>query len=209
MECLFLRSNGDKEFLHLSSNVFEEKYNEALLHQLITCYLSNSHKRIKKQKSRSEVSGGGRKPWKQKGGGKARAGSIRSPLWRGGGKTFAANGCPVLKKKINKKMYNLGMRIILSNLVYKKRITIIDSIKLSEIKTKFFLQKIGYLNLIKFSLLVVDNFDFNIKLSSKNLDNVFVTCYKYLNPVMLLKFKFIFITKIAIRYIEERFNECK
>jgi len=203
MECLVVKKNSEKEILVLSSDIFDVKYNEILLHQLIVSYLGNSHQRTKMQKSRGMVRGGGKKPWKQKGSGRARVGSIRSPLWRGGGKIFAANGLSVLKRKINKKVYRLGMMIIFSELFRSNRINIIEDLVVSDMKTKLFLNEIKYLNVVEPALFVFKTVDLCIHLSTRNLKNIVVISCEKLNPAILLKFKFIFITVSAIKFIEE------
>ncbi len=205
MKCLVIKKNGE-ESLDLSSNVFEVAYNESLVHQLVVFYLSNSHKRIKKHKGRGEVRGGGKKPWNQKGSGRARVGSIRSPLWRGGGKIFAANSCVSVKKKLNKKMYKLGMKVIFSELFRSNRINIIDNIVISGYKTKVFLNEISYLNIVKTALFVINDFNLNIDLSTRNLKYMNVISFKNINPIILLKFKSIYITEDAIKNIEECFK---
>ncbi len=201
MEYSFIKKNGEKHFINLAPSVFGVKYNETLIHQLIVFYLSNSHSRIKEQKSRSQVRGGGKKPWKQKGSGRARAGSIRSPIWRGGGKTFASKNKITFKKKINKKIYRTGMRIIFSELLRSSRLNIIEDIDIKTIKTKNFLTYISYLKIENFALFITNNI--NVLLSAKNLKYFTVISYRNLNPIILLKFKVIFITKSIIRYVEE------
>ena len=206
MECLVVKKNGEKNLLRLSSSIFGIEYNEVLLHQLIVSYIGNSHKQTKMQKSRGLVRGGGKKPWKQKGSGRARVGSIRSPLWRGGGKIFAATGIGRSKRKINKKMYRLGMKIIFSGLFRDNRLKVIDDIVLTDFRTKVFLKEISYLNIVKSSLFIVKNIDFNLSLSTRNLKNISIVALENLNPVILLKFKVVFATVSAIKCIEECFK---
>ena len=202
MECSVIKKNNEKYTINLSSTIFNVEYNESLLHQLIMFYLSNSHKSIKMQKSRGLVRGGGKKPWRQKGSGRARAGSIRSPLWRGGGKIFAAQNIVKPKKKINKKMYKLGMAVIFSELFRSNRLCIIENIMLDNIKTKDFLNDINHLNINNPSLFILNEFDINVFLSTRNLKNICIIFCKNLNPKILMKFKYIFITVSAIKYIE-------
>ena len=128
MEYLVKNKNSNETKILLDKNTFDLNYNEKMIHQIITSYTSNIHIGIKKQKTRSEVSGGGKKPWRQKGTGRARVGSIRSPIWRGGGKTFAARAIKAKEKKINKKTYKIGMKVIISQLIRDKRISIIEEI---------------------------------------------------------------------------------
>jgi len=202
MECSVIKKNNEKYIMNLSPNVFDVKYNEILLHQLIVSYINNSHNAVKMHKSRGLVRGGGKKPWRQKGSGRARVGSIRSPLWRGGGKIFAAQNIPKPRKKINKKVYRLGMSIIFSELYRSNRLNVIENLNLTTIKTKDFLNEINYLNINEPTLFILNKFDINVFLSTRNLKNIFVIFCKNLNPKILIKFKSIFITVSAIKYIE-------
>lgn len=203
MEYLIEKKNGENEKINLNETIFNLNKNETLIHQLVTSYISNSHNGIKKHKSRSEVSGGGKKPWRQKGTGRARAGSIRSPLWKGGGKIFAAKGIPSRIKKINKKIYKKGIKIILSQLINDKRIKIIDDIIIQNKKTKTFLNEVQYLNSIENSLFILNNIDLNIDLATRNLNKINIISHKKINPIVLLKYKQIFITASGIKALEE------
>lgn len=207
MELLVKREDGKEDKIVLSSNVFEVKFNENLVHQVVVSYLSNSHLKTKKHKSRSEVSGGGIKPWKQKGTGRARAGSIRSPLWRKGGKVFASDGASFRYRKINKKMYKLSLKTILSDLVRKNRLFIIDSLSVTEKNSKCFLNKLNVLGVIKNSLIIVDKFDDNLYYSSRNLSKICLMSYMKINPFILIKFKNVYFTKESIFLIEEALGE--
>lgn len=207
MEVFVLRNDGGKSSMLLSSNIFDVKYNGVFLHQFITSYISNYHIGQKSQKSRGEVSGSGKKPWRQKGSGRARVGSIRSPLWRGGGKVFAYNSDINRKKKINKRMFKFGMKMIFSQLFRENRLFVFDNFSLDSINTKLFLAKIEYLNINKNVLFIFNNLDSNIYLSSRNLKDVFVVSYKSVTPVMLMKFSSIFVTVDAVKALEESFNE--
>ena len=207
MEVLVKREDGKEDKIVLSSNVFEVKFNESLVHQVVVSYLSNSHLNTKKQKSRSEVSGGGIKPWKQKGTGRARVGSIRSPLWRKGGKVFASDGLSFRYRKINRKMYRLSLKTILSDLVRKNRLFLIESLIVNEKKTKFFLEKLNNFNISMNSLIVVDNFDDSIYYSSRNVHKVSLISWKKINPSILIKFKKVYFTKESILLIEEALGE--
>jgi len=203
MEYLIKKSDGQTKSIELYSRVFDVKYNESLLHQLVLYCSSKNHLRTKAQKSRADVRGGGIKPWKQKGSGRARVGSIRSPLWRGGGKIFAYQGLVNNNIKINKKMYNLGIRVILSELIRSGRLVIIDNIYLDNIKTKVFLNVINYLNINSMSLFIIDEITNNIDCSTRNLDYINVLCWKKINPLNLMKFKKIYMTESAVNFIQE------
>lgn len=203
MEHLVENKFESLEKTNIEDNLFNLPYNEALIHQVLTSYISNLHTGIKKQKSRSEVSGGGKKPWRQKGTGRARAGSIRSPLWKGGGKVFAAKGIERRKRKINKKMYKNSIKIIISQLMYDKRISIIDEIDIQNNKTKTFLNKVKYLNIKEKSLFILKNINQYVNLATRNLKNISIIQHTKINPLILLKFKKIYITKSGIKEINE------
>lgn len=194
--------------IQVSDEVFFRKYNEALVHQVIVTYVSNSHQGSKAQKSRSEVSGGGIKPWKQKGTGRARAGTIRSPLWRKGGVTFAAKP-KVGTKKINRKMYKLALQVIFSKLLQEERLSVIFDLKVVSRKTKDFILNLRQLDLFIQGklLIIVDVNEFeNLLLASRNIPNVTLVNVNSLNPVLLLSYEKVVVTKLAIKQIEERLS---
>ena len=186
----------------LSEAVFGQDYNEGLVHQLVVTYMANARAGTRAQKTRSEVSGGGIKPWKQKGTGRARAGTIRSPIWRSGGVTFAAKPQDH-SKKLNKKMYAVAMRSILSELVRQERLVIIDDFSLEEPKTKV-LSGILAKNGITSTLIILAADDFNLQLASRNLHKIDVCTAFEMDPVSLLSFEKICVTADAIALIEER-----
>lgn len=187
--------------IDVCSNIFNIEYNDILIHQIIVSYLSCNRSGTKAQKSRSEVSGGGIKPWRQKGTGRARAGTIRSPLWRGGGVTFAAKP-RLYYKKVNRKMYKKAICSILSELIRKDRFIVVDDIMFNTCKTK---NMIDMLNSFQAKnmliLLFCDNNE--LLLSSRNLFNVFLQKIHYINPVNLIKYDKIVITKEALMYLCE------
>ena len=185
-----------------SENVFGQIYNESLVHQLVTSYLAGARSGTKKQKTRSEVSGGGAKPWKQKGGGRARAGSTRSPLWRTGGVTFAATNRDY-KQKLNKKMYRAGMRSILSELLRQDRIVINDDIFPSLPKTKELVSRLENLGKARI-LIVIDAVNNDLFLAARNLENVEVCITNTLSPVALVNSDKVVLTSQAVKLIEER-----
>ena len=186
----------------VSEGVFGQIYNESLVHQLVTSYLAGARSGTKKQKTRSEVSGGGAKPWKQKGGGRARAGSTRSPLWRTGGVTFAATNRDY-KQKLNKKMYRAGMRSILSELLRQDRIVINDDIFPSLPKTKELVSRIENLGKARI-LIVIDAVNNDLFLAARNLENVEVCVSNTLSPVALVNSDKVVLTSQAVKLIEER-----
>lgn len=195
---------GKSEKLELNPIVFGCEFNEPLVHQAITSYLTNVRSGTKAQKTRSEVRGGGIKPWRQKGTGRARAGSIRSPLWRGGGKVFAAK-TREFNQKLNKKMYQGAMRSILSELLRQDRIIVVDKISIAEPKTKLFLQKLQTWvpELTSKVTFLLDSFDENLYLSSRNLPNVRICDFSEVDPVILVASDKIIISPDILKKFEE------
>jgi len=182
--------------------VFGQSYNETLIHQLVTRYLAGARAGTKAQKTRSDVSGGGAKPWKQKGTGRARSGSTRSPIWRTGGKVFAARPRDY-EQKLNKKMFRVGIRSILSELLRQDRLVVNDAIIPSSPKTKEFnvkLKDIGARRL----LIIVDKIESNLALASRNIPNIEVIEAENLSPVLLVAADKIIVTSAAIKRLEER-----
>lgn len=187
--------------VEVSKTTFGRDYNEALVHQVITAYLAGGRAGTKAQLSRSEVRGGGRKPWKQKGTGRARAGTIRSPLWRGGGQTFAASPQDH-SQKVNKKMYRGAMQAILSELVRQQRLIVIEDLNMDRPKTQELIAKLGEYGLTE-ALIISHVWDSNLYLSARNIPKVEVRFAPNVDPVSLVKFNKIVITVGAIRKFEE------
>ena len=196
-----LKLHNSKKKIAVSETVFGSEYKEALVHQLVTAYLAGGRSGTKAQKNRARVSGGGAKPWNQKGSGRARAGTIRSPLWRGGGVTFAARPRNY-SQKLNKKMYRAGIRSIFSELARQERLLIVDDITVDAPKTKQLVAKLKELDVSK-TLIVTETGDEKLYLSARNLHQVEVTDVAGLNPVNLVGFEKVVITVGAIRAIEE------
>lgn len=198
-----LKMIGADQGLEVSENAFGREFNEALVHQVVVSYLASARAGTKAQKTRSEGSGGGKKPWRQKGTGRARAGSSRSPLWRAGGKIFAARPQD-WTQKVNRKMYRAAMRSILSELVRQDRLMVIDNLKLEDHKTKSLVAKLKELDLEKV-LIVTEEFDENLYLASRNLYKVDV-CQPgtaLFNPVNLVGFEKVLMTSGAVKKVEE------
>ncbi len=198
-----LKLFGADKQLEVSENTFGREFNEPLVHQVVVSYLSTARAGTKAQKTRSEVSGGGKKPFRQKGTGRARAGSSRSPLWRAGGTTFAAKPQD-WSQKVNRKMYRVAMRSILSELVRQDRLVIVDEFKLEDHKTKSLVEKLKAMEL-KQVLIVTEAFDENIVLASRNLYKV-ATCQPgtaEFNPVNLIGFDKVLMTAAAVKKVEE------
>lgn len=188
--------------IQVSEQVFGCDFNEALVHQIVTAYLAGGRAGTVAQKTRSEVSGGGKKPWRQKGTGRARAGTIRSPLWRSGGVTFAAKPQDY-SQKVNKKMYKGGIRSILSELIRTERLLVTDTFTVEEPKAKVFIAKLKPFN-VDDVLIITDEVDENLYLASRNLPKVEVVDIAGINPVILIKFKNVIITEAALKMLEER-----
>lgn len=188
--------------VNVSDRAFGCEYNEALVHQLIVAYMAGGRQGTKAQKTRSAVNGGGRKPWRQKGTGNARAGTIRSPLWRGGGVTFAAKPRDY-SHKVNKKMYRRAMAIIFSELLRQERIKVVDALELSAPKTKELIVKLKELN-VQRVLIITKTTDPNLVLASRNLPNVEVCDVTHIDPVSLIAFDNILLTSSALKRVEER-----
>ncbi len=186
----------------VSDDNFAREFNEALVHQAVTAYLAGARSGTRAQKTRSDVRGGGAKPFRQKGTGRARAGTIRSPLWRTGGTTFAARPQDH-SQKINKKMYRVALRSILSELVRQERLIVIDSFSVDEIKTKVLADKLTKLNLLKNVLIVTEDVDDKLFKSARNLPHVGLCEAGYIDPVTLIRNEKVLMTVGAIKKIEE------
>lgn len=184
--------------------VFGRDYNEALVHQLVVAYQANARQGTRAQKDRSQVRMSGRKPWRQKGTGRARAGAASSPLWRGGGKIFPASPDQNFSHKINRKMYRAGMAAILSQLVREGRLQVIESLTVDAPKTRQLAAKLKAMSLDS-ALVVVEEVDENLFLASRNLARVLVIEPRYVNPVSLVNFKKVVVTQGAIAKLKEMF----
>lgn len=191
-------ANGSVEVSELS---FGKEFNEALVHQVVTAYLAGARQGTRAQKTRSDVSGGGRKPWRQKGTGRARAGTIRSPLWRSGGVTFAARPQDH-SQKVNKKMYRAAIRCIFSELVRQERLVVVENLSLATPKTKEMVAKLKELDLTNV-LMVADEVDQNLYLAARNIPHVDVRDAAAIDPVSLIGFDKVLVTVPALKKIEE------
>jgi len=195
-----LQLHSSNTTLNVADAVFGADYNEALVHQVVTAYLNGGRAGTKAQKSKAMVRGGGKKPWKQKGTGQARAGSIRSPLWRGGGKTFAAVPRDH-SQKVNKKMYRGAIRSIISELNRSGSLIVADSFTVEAAKTKSLIEKLNVIGENDI-LIVTDSVDQNLYLSARNLHKVGVTDVNGLDPVSLLRHEKVVITTEAVKKLE-------
>jgi len=190
--------------VNVSATTFGRDFNEALVHQVVTAYLAGARAGTRAQKTRAEVRGGGAKPWRQKGTGRARAGTIRSPLWRGGGKVFAAQPQDH-SQKVNKKMYRGAMQAILSELVRQNRLIVVEAIEITRPKTRDLLDKLKEFGL-KEALIVTGEWDSNLYLSARNVPKVDVRLAPNVDPISLIKFEKVLMTVDAVRKFEEVFK---
>ncbi len=199
---LTIQKSGKKKAgtMSVADSVFSAEFNEPLIHQVLTSYLAGARSGTKAQKSRSEVRGGGRKPFRQKGTGRARAGTIRSPLWRGGGVTFAAKPRDH-SKKLNKKMYRAAMRSILSELVRQERFICVDEFDVAELKTKLVKDKLDSFSLGEV-LIVTEELSENLYLGVRNIPKVDVIDTNEIDPYSLIGFEKVLMTQAAVEKVE-------
>lgn len=190
-----------KEKISLSDKSFSREYNEPLVHQMVVTYMAGTRQGTVKQKTRSEVRGGGRKPWRQKGTGRARAGTIRSPIWRSGGVTFAAKPQDY-SKKLNKKMYRGAMQCILSELIRQDRLIVVNEFTVESHKTKDLVNKLKEFGLDNV-LIISDQVQQNLYLAARNLHKVDALDVSGLDPVSLIGFEKVLITVPALKEVEE------
>ena len=202
-----LQLHNSKETITVSDAVFGLEYKESLIHQLVTAYMAAGRAGTVAQKNRSAVRGGGAKPWNQKGSGRARAGTSRSPLWRSGGITFAAQPRDYTQK-LNKKMYRTGIRSMLSELNRQQRLIVVEDITVDAPKTKQMAAKLSDLGVSK-TLIVTETGDESLYLSARNLPYVEVTDAAGMNPVNLARYDHVVVTVGAVRAIEESLGENK
>ena len=189
--------------VEVSEATFARDYNEALIHQVVTAFLAGARQGTRAQKNRSAVAGGGKKPWRQKGTGRARAGTIRSPIWRSGGVTFAATPQDH-SHKVNKKMYRSAMRSILSELARSERLIVVESMSLDQPKTKLLVEELkGYG--LENVLIVASEVDQNLYLASRNLHKVDVRDVEGVDPVSLIAYDKVMVTVDAVKKFEEAF----
>ncbi|MBN9421678.1 MAG: 50S ribosomal protein L4 [Candidatus Accumulibacter sp. 66-26] len=203
MELKVINEQGlEASKLQASDLLFGRDYNEALIHQIVVAYQANARSGNRAQKDREQVKHTTKKPWRQKGTGRARAGMSSSPLWRGGGRIFPNSPDENFSQKLNKKMYRAGMASILSQLAREDRLAVVDSLAVDAPKTKLFAQKIkgmGYESV----LVITDNLDENVFLASRNLPNVLVLEVNEADPVSLVRFPKVLMTKSAVAKFEE------
>ena len=202
MDIKLLNEQGQATTFSAPDTVFGRDYNEALVHQIVVAYQANARSGNRAQKDRAEVKHSTKKPWRQKGTGRARAGMTSSPLWRGGGRIFPNSPEENFSQKVNKKMYRAGIRSILSQLAREDRIVVVDTFALESPKTKLAAAKLKSLGLDSV-LIIADNVDENVYLATRNLPHVAVVEPRYADPLSLIHYKKVLITKPAIAQLEE------
>lgn len=203
MELNIATPEGSEGTVSVSEQTFGREFNQDLVHQAVVSYMAGARQGTKAQKNRADVSGGGKKPWRQKGTGRARAGTIRSPIWRSGGVTFAAQPRDH-SKKINKKMYRAAMRCILSELNRQERLLVVNDFSVDAPKTKALIAKLNDYSLSD-ALIISDSVDENLFLASRNLHKVEVRDVQGLDPVSLIRSEKVVVTVSALKTIEEAF----
>ncbi len=195
-------ATGGDASLEVSETAFGSEFNEALVHQVVTAYLSGGRAGTKAQKSRAQVRGGGAKPWRQKGTGRARAGTIRSPIWVGGGRTFAAQPRDH-GQKVNRKMYRAAIRAVVSELIRQDRLKVVDQFAVEAPKTKLVAARLKELE-VKSALIVVEAFDESLYLAARNLPHVEVLEVTAVDPVSLIRYDNVIMTVPAVKLLEEK-----
>ena len=204
MELALINEKGApvKGGLTASDNLFGRDYNESLVHQLVTAFLANARQGTRAQKGRSEIAKSTRKPWKQKGTGRARAGMASSPIWRGGGKIFPNLPDENFTQKVNRKMYRAGMATILSQLAREERLSVVESFDVEAPKTKLLAERLNAMGL-KEVLIITDEVSENLYLSCRNLPHVYVVPVSHADPVSLVGSRKVLMTKAAVAKMEE------
>jgi large subunit ribosomal protein L4 len=201
MELKIVNPGGAQGTVNVSEVAFGREFNQDLVHQAVVAYMAGARQGTKAQKTRAEVSGGGKKPWRQKGTGRARAGTIRSPIWRGGGVTFAAKPRD-FEQKLNKKMYRAALQCILSELNRQSRLIVVESFDVDAPKTKSLVQKLAQYDLSNV-LIVTEEISENLYLASRNLHKIGVSDVQGVDPVSLIGFDKVVVTVTALKKFEE------
>jgi large subunit ribosomal protein L4 len=202
MELKLINDKGAAGTVSAPDAIFARDYNESLVHQIVIAYQANARLATRKQKERGEIAKSTRKPWRQKGTGRARAGMASSPLWRGGGKIFAASPDENFSQKVNRKMFRAGMASILSQLARENRLAVVDEFKVEAPKTKLLASKVKSMGFDGL-LVITDEVDQNLELSSRNLDHVAVVAARHTDPVSLVRFPNVLLTRAAVAKLEE------
>jgi large subunit ribosomal protein L4 len=203
MELKVINEKGEAQKpVDASETLFGRDYNEALVHQVVVAYNANGRQGTRQQKTRAEVRHSTKKPWRQKGTGRARSGMTSSPLWRGGGRIFPNKPDENFTQKLNRKMYRAGMASILSQLVREQRLAVVEALTLDAPKTKLLAGKLAAMGLVDV-LILTDKLDENLYLSARNLPNVLVLEARHADPVNLMRFEKVLVTRAAVKTLEE------
>jgi large subunit ribosomal protein L4 len=203
MELKVINEKGEaQKSVDASETLFGREYNEALVHQVVVAYSANGRQGTRQQKTRAEVRHSTKKPWRQKGTGRARAGMTSSPLWRGGGRIFPNKPDENFTQKLNRKMYRAGMASILSQLVREERLSVIEALTVDQPKTRVLAGKLRAMGLDQV-LILTDKLDENLFLSSRNLPNVLVLEARHADPVSLMRYERVLMTRAAVKSLEE------
>jgi large subunit ribosomal protein L4 len=205
MELKLISEKGAAGTTSAPDAIFGRDFNESLVHQVVVAYQANARLGTRKQKERGEIAKSTKKPWRQKGTGRARAGMASSPLWRGGGKIFAASPEENFSHKVNRKMMRAGMTSILSQLAREERICVVEDFKLEAPKTKLLAQKVKSMGFDEV-LVLTDEVDQNLELSARNLPNVAVLPVRQANPLALVRFPHVLLTRKALARLEEMYK---
>jgi len=205
MELKLINDKGSAGTTSAPDAIFGRDFNESLVHQVVVAYQANARLGTRKQKERSEIAKSTKKPWRQKGTGRARAGMASSPLWRGGGKIFAASPDENFSHKVNRKMMRAGMTSILSQLAREDRIRVVEDFKVEAPKTKLLAQKVKAMGFAEV-LVITDEVDQNLALSSRNLPNVAVLAVRQANPLALVRAPHVLLTRKALARLEEMYK---
>jgi len=205
MELKLIDEKGAAGTVAAKDETFARDFNEALVHQLVVAYAANARLGTRKQKDRGDVRHSTKKPWRQKGTGRARAGMVSSPLWRGGGRIFPNTPDENFSQKVNRRMYRAGMASILSQLAREDRIRVVDEFRVEQPKTRLLAQKVKSMGFDEV-LVITDEMDGNLALSARNLSNVEVIAANQANPVALVRYPTVLLTKRAVARLEEMFK---
>jgi large subunit ribosomal protein L4 len=205
MELKLISDKGAAGTTSAPDAIFGRDFNESLVHQVVVAYQANARLGTRKQKERGEIAKSTKKPWRQKGTGRARAGMASSPLWRGGGKIFAASPDENFSHKVNRKMMRAGMTSILSQLAREDRIRVVEEFKVEAPKTRLLAQKVKAMGFDEV-LVITDEVDQNLELSSRNLPNVAVLAVRQANPLALVRFPHVLLTRKALARLEEMYK---
>jgi large subunit ribosomal protein L4 len=203
MELGVVSIHGKEQTVSVLEANFAVEFNEGLVHQVVTAHLAAARAGTVAQKNRADVRGGGKKPWRQKGTGRARAGSIRSPIWRSGGVTFAARPRNY-EQKVNRKMYRSALKSILSELVRQERLTVIDELKIDQPKTKALVSLLKQLNVETQALIITDHMDATLELAARNIPALGLCQVNEVGPLQLIQYEQVLITAEALKALEER-----